>query len=162
MPFTFTSYRKKLPHSHIAKSYLQLRHPCHLSQNAGRDNFLYCWSALIIGYRHHARVFPFLSYGPRPVHAHVHVDLCYGTVMNRAYCACTPSWARKPLHSSVSLVQVTESGTFNYGCVNLVFSSGLLARNQCRRWMRNEMFNCCGLIPNPTDYRNPSPQLYMY
>ena len=25
----------------------------------------------------------------------------------RAYCACAPSWARKPLHSSVSLVSLT-------------------------------------------------------
>ena len=33
-----------------------------------------------------------------------------------------------------------------------VFSSGLLpvlAKNQCRRWMRNGIFNCCGLSRNP-------------
>ena len=28
----------------------------------------------------------------------------------------------------------------------LVFPSGLLARNQCGWWMRNGIFNCCGLI----------------
>ena len=27
----------------------------------------------------------------------------------------------------------------------LVFSSGLLAKNQCGQWMRNGIFNCCGL-----------------